>query len=176
MKSLLILSALIATTSAAAQPVEVITDAPRIERVAFVDLDLTSDAGVRRLEARIHSAANRLCIDDEPGDRRFAISATYETVQGAGAAGDARATSLSELGIRAGGILSFFNVTNPELLVKVLDGCALNNHYWVFFAATTNVGFELVVEDTVAQTERRYTNDDLRTAAPVTDTSAFPCQ
>lgn len=64
MKSLLILSALIASTSAAAQPVEVIADAPRIERVAFADLDLTSDAGVRRLEARIHSAANRLCIED----------------------------------------------------------------------------------------------------------------
>jgi UrcA family protein len=64
MKSLLILSALIASTSAAAQPVEVIADAPRIERVAFVDLDLTSDAGFRRLEARIQSAANRLCIEN----------------------------------------------------------------------------------------------------------------
>jgi hypothetical protein len=118
---------------------------------------------------------NRLCIDDEPGDRRFAITGSYETVLGGGAKGAARATALAPLGIREGGILSFFSATNPEILVKVLNGCAINEHFWVFFAATTTVGFELVVEDTVAQTERRYSNPDLHAAAPITDTAGLPC-
>ena len=39
------------------------------------------------------------------------------------------------------GVLWFFNASNLEMLVKVLDACVVNNHYWVFFAATTNVEF-----------------------------------
>jgi UrcA family protein len=33
-------------------------------RVAYADLDLSSPAGVARLEGRIHAAADRLCIGD----------------------------------------------------------------------------------------------------------------
>ena len=72
-----------------------------------------------------------------------------------------------------GGIISFLDPTNPELLVKVLNGCGINHHYWLFYAATTDLGFELAVEDTPTGTVVTYTNPDRATAATVTDTSAF---
>jgi hypothetical protein len=37
---------------------------------------------------------------------------------------------------------------NLEMLIKVLDACAFNNRYWVFFSAGTNVEFTLTVTDT----------------------------
>ncbi len=42
----------------------------------------------------------------------------------------------------------FFEPDNWEMLVKVLDGCSFNNHFWVFAAATTNVEYSLTVTDT----------------------------
>jgi len=45
-------------------------------------------------------------------------------------------------------IFYFFTAANFELLVKVVNGCALNSRYWVYYAATTNVDFTLKVTDT----------------------------
>lgn len=42
----------------------------------------------------------------------------------------------------------FFQPANFELLVKVVDACSLNDRFWVFYAATTNVDFTLKVTDT----------------------------
>ena len=50
----------------------------------------------------------------------------------------------------------FFNAANPEVLIKVLDGCGFNNHYWVFYAATTSVGFDLTVRDTTTGDSMTY--------------------
>lgn len=61
------------------------------------------------------------------------------------------------------------------MVVKVIDGCALNQRSWVFFAATTNVGFELRVTDTELGTTRSYTNPLGTAALPVQDTLAFAC-
>ncbi len=43
----------------------------------------------------------------------------------------------------------------------------------MFYAATTNVGFELTVRDTATDTIRVYTNPDVHPAETVTDTQAF---
>ncbi len=69
--------------------------------------------------------------------------------------------------------LWFFNADNLEMLVKVLDACIVNNHYWVFFAATTNVEFAMTVTDTQAGKVRTYFNPLNRPAPPIQDTSAF---
>ena len=45
-------------------------------------------------------------------------------------------------------VFYFFQPANFELLVKIVDGCSLNNRFWVFYAATTNVEFTLKVTDT----------------------------
>jgi len=71
------------------------------------------------------------------------------------------------------GIFYFFDPNNWEMLIKVLDGCAITNNYWVFFAATTNVEFTLRVTDTQENVTKVYTNPLGQAANAVTDTSAF---
>ncbi|MEM1202065.1 MAG: fibronectin type III domain-containing protein [Acidobacteriota bacterium] len=71
------------------------------------------------------------------------------------------------------GLFWFFEADNWEMLVKVLDGCGVNNRFWVFAAATTNVEYTLVVTDTDTGAVSQYFNP-LGTAAPaITDTDAF---
>jgi hypothetical protein len=67
----------------------------------------------------------------------------------------------------------FFSSDNWELLVKVLDGCGVNDRFWVFHAATTSVEYTLTVTDTVTGQARRYENPLGRNAPAVTDTDAF---
>lgn len=122
-----------------------------------------------------------LCLDGKvSGDRRFQVQLSWFTSQNGGDGGSALATPLQELGISKGGFFSFFP-NNPEMLIKVLDGCAITGHYWVFAAPTTNVGFTLEVIDTVArdggapESVYRYvrSNPDLAVATAFADTSAY---
>jgi hypothetical protein len=73
------------------------------------------------------------------------------------------------------GLLWFFSANNWEMLVKVLDGCGINNNVWVFSAATTNVEYTLRVTDTETGTIREYFNPLGQAAAAITDTGAFSC-
>lgn len=67
----------------------------------------------------------------------------------------------------------FFNPNNWELLIKVLDGCATNDRYWVFLAAVTTVEYTVTVHDTQSQVTRTYTNELGETPTVITDTAAF---
>jgi PKD repeat protein len=119
--------------------------------------------------------ATTLCIDDQPGDRRFKIQVTYHTSQGGGSAGNGTAIQLSSLGVSQGGLFWFFSASNPELLIKVLDGCGFNNQHWVFASAGTNVGLTITVTDTSTGVQKVYTNADLQAMIPIQDVSAFVC-
>ena len=66
----------------------------------------------------------------------------------------------------------FFDVGGKELLVRLLDGCSSNDHFWVFAAGATDVEFELTVTDTLSDQTKTYTNP-LAAVPAVTDTSAF---
>ena len=46
------------------------------------------------------------------------------------------------LGSRESGLLYFFDADNAEVLIKVLDACAVNNHRWVFVAAGDDAGVQ----------------------------------
>ena len=46
------------------------------------------------------------------------------------------------------GLFYFFEPNNWEMLLKVLDGCGVNQHHWVFAATASDVGIRLVVRDT----------------------------
>jgi hypothetical protein len=116
-----------------------------------------------------------LCIDDDPGDQRFRVRVTYNTSQAGGFSGSADAIPLAPLGVFRGGLFWFFTQDNPEMLVKVLNGCSVNNRFWVFLTAGTNVGFTVTVRDMQTGATRTYSNPDLRPAPPVQDTSAFLC-
>ena len=117
-----------------------------------------------------------LCIDDQPNDKRFAVTVSFASSQSGGVSGNGHAIQLGTVGVTEGGLFWFFNSSNPELLVKVLNGCGLNSKYWVFFSAGTNVGFHVTVTDTKNNHSKTYTNPDLTAALPVQDTSALACQ
>ncbi len=67
----------------------------------------------------------------------------------------------------------FFAEGNWELVVKVLDGCGLNDRFWMFGAATTNVEFRLTVTDTVTGAVKTYVNPLGESAAAQNDVDAF---
>jgi hypothetical protein len=71
------------------------------------------------------------------------------------------------------GLFFFFDEDNWEMLVKILDGCPINNNYWVFAAATTNVEYTLSVTDTDTGAVKTYFNPLGNAAAAITDTTAF---
>jgi plastocyanin len=72
------------------------------------------------------------------------------------------------------GLFYFFDPTNIEMLIKVLNACVPPfNHYWVFFAATTNVEFAVVVADTQTGKTVAYFNPLNRSAPPIQDINAF---
>jgi hypothetical protein len=119
--------------------------------------------------------ASALCIDQNPGDRRFQIKVSYNTSQGGGLSGSGNPIALSGEGVTEGGLFWFFGATNPEMLIKIIDGCSLGGHFWVFYAATTNVGFTVTVTDTQTGHQVTYTNPDGHAAPPKQDTSALTC-
>lgn len=70
----------------------------------------------------------------------------------------------------------FFNRENWELMVKVLDGCAINGHYWVFGAASTDVGHTVIVRDTTNPARvREYRHAAGAPAPAIADIQAFAC-
>ena len=78
------------------------------------------------------------------------------------------------LGSESGGMW-FFTESNVELMVKVLDACNYNGHYWFFAAGLTDVGVDVVVRDNVTGAQKTYTNPIGRPFQPITDTEAFAC-
>jgi hypothetical protein len=56
------------------------------------------------------------------------------------------------------GFFWFFDPANLELAVKVLDGTAVNGHFWVFFGALTDVRYIVTVFDTRTGAVRNYSN------------------
>lgn len=114
-----------------------------------------------------------LCIDGVPGDRRFKIEVAYQTSQAGGSSGNGHAIPLSPVGVTHGGAFWFFSPDNPEMLVKVLDGCGFNGQKWFFASAGTNVGYTLRLTDMATGQQKSYTNADLHAADPILDTAAF---
>lgn len=71
------------------------------------------------------------------------------------------------------GVFYFFNPSNWEVMVKLLNGCPINNRYWMFSAATTNVFYRMDVLDQEAGVNKVYFNYPGPPAPAVTDTTAF---
>jgi hypothetical protein len=107
-----------------------------------------------------------LCLDG-----RFSIIAKWRTNPTPGTPPDGNAT----VGpfISGSGIFWFFSSTNWEVMVKVLNGCGLNNRWWVFSAATTNVFYRVEVTDVTRGETKIYFNYPGPPAPAVTDTDAL---
>lgn len=66
----------------------------------------------------------------------------------------------------------FFEPSNVELVVKVLDGRGINGRFWVFAASLTSVEFTLTVTDTQTGKRKVYQNPSGRMAS-FGDTGTF---
>ncbi len=106
---------------------------------------------------------DRLCLQQG----RFEITMGWHTA--GGASGTARRIGSTE----DSGLLWFFEPNNWEAMVKVLDGCGINEHFWVFAATSTDVGYTLTVEDLWTGERKTYTNPVGESAAAITDTEAL---
>ncbi len=98
---------------------------------------------------------------------RFRVTVEWETNQGASGDGQAILPSADS------GEFWFFNANNTELLAKVLNGCGVNQRYWVFAAGLTNVEVTVTVTDTKNGATKVYSNPQGRNFPPVLDTNAF---
>ena len=78
-----------------------------------------------------------------------------------------------DLGADDSGLFFFLDETNWEILVKVLDGCAINGHVWVFGASTTDLGYSIRVRDSVSGAVREYRNEPGQPSPAITDGEAF---
>jgi plastocyanin len=111
--------------------------------------------------------ANTLCLGT---GGRFKVTVSWMTAQPQSGPGSAVPLAANP----DSGLFYFFDQSNIEMLIKVLNACAPPfNAYWVFFAATTNVEFTVTVVDTQANQTRVYTNALNQAAVPVQDTAAF---
>jgi hypothetical protein len=112
-------------------------------------------------------SATGLCIEDE----RFLITSRWRTNPTPGTHTDGNG---SVVGSSANsGIFWFFSAANWEIMLKILNGCGLNNRYWFFSAATTNVFYRMEVLDVRSGVQKIYFNYPGPPAPAVTDTSAF---
>ncbi|HVR30602.1 MAG TPA: proprotein convertase P-domain-containing protein [Thermoanaerobaculia bacterium] len=107
---------------------------------------------------------NVLCLG---AGNRFRVETAFETRTGLTGVGTGVELTTDT------GYFWFFNDTNVEAVVKVLNGCGINNRYWVFAGGLTDVETLLRVTDTQNGTVKMYFNPQQTPFQPIQDTSAF---
>ncbi len=118
------------------------------------------------------SSSSSSCTDGPTGmclnSERFLVEVDWRDFQGGTGSG-----RVVPFGSANSGLFYFFNSDNWEMLVKVLNGCPITDHYWVFAAATTNVEYTLRVTDTLTGASKSYFNALGNSASAITDTEAL---
>lgn len=103
------------------------------------------------------------------GAGRFRVAAWWQTTDGR--LGRAKGEALSA----DTGVFWYFLAGTAEVVVKVLDGCKVNGHAWVFAAGLTDVHTALRVTDAATGREAWSFNPHRTAFRPVQDTTAIPC-
>ena len=108
-------------------------------------------------------AGDNLCLNDS----RFSVTATWNKSDGSHGQGNPVLLTGDT------GYFWFFDPSNIEVTIKVLNGCGVNGDYWVFAAGLTNVGVTLNVTDTATGRSKTYTNPVNTAFVAIQDTGAF---
>ncbi len=149
------------------RPLTTLSDASDLE-IPAVSLGLWDLLGLRRVVCPEQTCGQddpNLCLDQG----RFRIEVDWKDF--AGNTGTAKMVALES---NDSGVLWFFQQDNWEMLVKVINGCPINDHFWVFAASTTNVEYTLRVTDLVVSGSKSYFNPLGRSAPAITDIEAIP--
>jgi hypothetical protein len=109
---------------------------------------------------------NVMCL----GDGRYRVQASFE--RGSDIRGLANAIDLSD----ESGLFWFFSPSNVEAIVKVLDGCGVNGHRWVYTTGLTDLRVLVQVVDTQTGETATYLNEGGSAFVPAQDTEALRCQ
>lgn len=87
-----------------------------------------------------------LCLNDD----RFEVTVRWRAPQGTNGAGQAQELTDDS------GYFWFFDPSNAELVVKLIDGRPVNGFFWFFTGSLTNVRMDIFVRDVVTGAERVY--------------------
>ena len=134
---------------------------------------VTASLGVEVL-SEDDSRAN-VCASEDPfelclGEDRFAVTVAFFDPKGLEWTA-ARVRPFS----RDTGFFTFFDETNVEVMVKVLDACGFDGHYWVFAGGATDLGIRLTVLDKRTEGSIEYETVGDRPLRAITDLRAFAC-
>lgn len=159
---------------------------PLQDTLAFATCGKAAAAGASRLAplprrgnaADVADAANAAngadgggCVADDTtlclGGDRFRVTTRWTPPGGEEQLGRAVALTTDT------GYFWFFEDSNVETLVKVLDGCGVNGRYWVFGAGLTDLRVETLVTDTQTGASWSSTSPQGTPFAPIQDASAF---
>jgi hypothetical protein len=121
------------------------------------------DIGAFEVSTTCVTGGPTLCLSNA----RFKVTVEWRTA--AGATGKGQAVQLTP----DTGTFWFFDPANVELTIKVLNGCSLNQRFWVFLSGLTNVQVTVTVTDTVTGQTKTYTNAQGQVYKTVLDTGAF---
>jgi ELWxxDGT repeat protein len=119
---------------------------------------LLADDGIHGRELWVSEIAPRepTCVEGPTtlclGEGRFRLEVTWRDFTGGTGAGHAEGLTSDT------GTFWFFDPANVELIVKVLDARSINGFYWVYYGALSNVGYDLVVTDTVSGASKAFHN------------------
>jgi|GEM_PF-2924362 len=120
-------------------------------------------AAVGALETVCTPSATTLCL----ANQRFAVTTTWQKPDGGSGTGTAIPLTDDT------GAFWFFNRTNYEMMIKTLNACGLNSHFWVFAGGLTNVKVTMTVTDMSTGSVKTYVNPPNTAFQPIQDTQAF---
>lgn len=122
------------------------------------------------------AGASTACLQSD----RFQVEVAYDTNGSAFVAPEAGTPTGSAQIVAQGGFptdsaapFSFYDADQIDLIVRVVNGCAINDRFWVFTSAATDAGATVTVTDTATGEVVQYANPAGQAFAPVFDTEAF---
>jgi plastocyanin len=114
-----------------------------------------------------------LCL----GDGRFEATVQWHPSIAGGAGGDRQSKRALLAETLSSGVFTSSSQEEPQLLLTVLDRCAVNGHYWLSLAAATDIEFSVKVRDTLTGRTRLYLNPAGSAPSVLRDVEAFgACQ